>query len=506
MRKARGVVAAGHEVTAEAAAEILQDGGNAFDAAVAAVLVACVPEVVLCSIGGGGFLMAHVAERRRTLLYDFFPQTPRIKRPEAEIDLRPIHADFGPARQEFHIGLGATATPGLVQGLFAVHADVGRLPMRRLAEPAVRIAREGVVVSDFHAYLFKVIAPILTASAGARQMFAPGGELLKAGDVYRNVALADALEALAHEGPRLFTEGEIARAIVDQSQSLGGHLTLDDLKHYKVERREPLLWRHRDARIWLNPAPAAGGALIAYSLALAERLRPEGALSIVELARVMAETNAVRARWGDVAVTMPDAATIARELERAAGHAAASRGTTHVSIIDADGNAAAATISNGEGNGHIVDGLGFMLNNMLGEDDLMPEGLHRWRPDSRLSSMMAPSLLRTASGDLYALGSGGSNRIRSAILQVIVNLLDRGLALEEAVLRPRLHVERDGTVSFEDLLSEEEREALLAAYPDARAWPQPNMFFGGVHTVRSNSRGGLEGMGDPRRRGVSAVV
>ncbi|MCG8652561.1 MAG: gamma-glutamyltransferase, partial [Pirellulales bacterium] len=207
MATQKGVVAAGHPVTAEAAAEVLRDGGNAFDAAIAAMAAACVPEFVFSSIGGGGFLMALPADHGRPVLYDFFVQTPQRKRPEDEIEFYGIHADFGPATQEFHIGAGSVAVPGLVQGLFAVHGDLGRLPMKRLLEPAIAAAQQGVSICPLHAYLYTIVAPILKATPEACAYFAPGGELLKEGDSYRNAAFADMLEELARTGPRLFSEG-----------------------------------------------------------------------------------------------------------------------------------------------------------------------------------------------------------------------------------------------------------------------------------------------------------
>lgn len=502
----KGVVAAGHQVTAEAAAEILAEGGNAFDAALAGMLASCVPEVVLSSLGGGGFLMARTAQGKTTL-YDFFVQTPKRKLPAPEVEFSAIHADFGPARQEFHIGAGAAATPGFVPGLFAIHDDLGRLPLKRIAEPAIRAARDGVEVSPFHAYLFTVVAPILTATDGARACFAPNGHLLQAGETYTNGELASTLSALAEEGPRLFIDGEVGQAIIAQSTEQGGQLTADDLQDYRVERRAPLAWRHRAHELALNPAPAASGPLIAFALGLAERLHPSGTPpKAAELCRVMSEANNARTAHADAIERLAAAEVIAAHLETARGHAPATRGTTHISVIDAEGNAAAATVTNGEGNGYMVDGYGFMLNNMLGEEDLNPQGFHRWQPDMRMSSMMAPTIITGPDGRITALGSGGSNRIRSAILQVAINLIDRGMTLAEAVAAPRVHVEKCGTVSFEDIFSENERTALLSAFPDAHAWPEPNMFFGGVHTAMRHGDGRLEGAGDPRRCGVALTV
>ncbi|MGC1178104.1 MAG: gamma-glutamyltransferase [Methyloceanibacter sp.] len=510
MRSEHGA-AAGHALTAEAAAEILEDGGNAFDASLAGVFMAFVAEAVFASPGGGGFLMAREA-RGRTALYDFFAETPLRRREGDEVSFFPIHADFGPAKQEFHIGLGSSATPGLAPGLFAIHEELCRLPMQRLVEPAVRAARAGFPLSDFQAYLFTVIAPILTASPGVARVFAPEGRLLKAGETFRNEGLAETLEWLAEDGARLFGEGDVGQAIVAQSRALGGHLTLDDLRDYRVERHEPLLWRHRGAVFALNPPPAASGPLIAFGLAFLEALREHGsAVDPIALKDAMEATNAARVSHGEGLAQRLAGGALASEMRAAARHPPAHRGTTHISVIDGDGNAASASLSNGEGNGFMVGDHGFMLNNMLGEEDLAPEGFHHWREGIRLSSMMAPTIITEADGTVTALGTGGSNRIRTAILQVAVNLLDRGMSLKQAVEAPRLHVEKCGTLSFEPGFTEAEQAALLAQGdkahgPTVHAWPEQNLFFGGVHAVRRRADGSVEGAGDPRRRGEVIVV
>ena len=512
MSKTKGVIAAGHKITAEAASEVLREGGNAFDAVIAAMITATVPEFVFSSIGGGGLLMARPAGARSAVCYDFFAHTPRTKKPEDELDFYAITADFGPASQEFHIGAGSTATPSFIQGLYAIHDDLGTVPMARLFEPAILAAREGVAVTELHAYLYSIVAPILIASPSAADYYAPDGKLLGAGSHYRNAELADTLDCIAREGVRLFTEGEVAQAIIAQSQELGGHLAAEDLRGYAVERRTPLHWRYRDHDVLLNPAPAASGALIAFGLGLLERMVERGdAPDPVLLARVMEETNTVRKARGTELETIVGEETLSQHLAALARHTPATRGTTHVSVIDADGNAAAATITNGEGNGYMVSGCGFMLNNMLGEEDLNPGGFHKWTPDTRLSTMMAPTIVTGSDGSLLALGSGGANRIRTAVLQVMVNLIDRGVDLETAVNAARLHVERDDTVSYEEapwdlVFTDDERQALLEAFPEAHGWPTANLFFGGVHTARRDGHGGVQGAGDPRREGVAVIV
>jgi gamma-glutamyltranspeptidase/glutathione hydrolase len=502
-----GVVAAGHALTAQAAAEILEDGGNAFDASLAGLFMTFVAEGVFASPGGGGFLMARQAASGKTALYDFFAQTPLYKHERKEVSFFPIHADFGSAKQEFHIGLGSSATPGIVPGLFAVHEELCRLPMQRLVEAAVRAARAGFPLSEFQAYLFTVVAPILTASSGAASIFAPEGRLLKAGETFRNEGLAETIAWLAQDGARLFRDGDVGKAIAAQSRELGGHLASDDLQDYCVERREPVFWRHARAVIALNPPPAASGPLIAFGLAFLEMLREQGREpDAIALKAAMEATNAARASHGEGLAACLAGGLLAKEMRAAARHPAAYRGTTHISVIDSDGNAAALSLSNGEGNGYVVGNLGFMLNNMLGEEDLAPAGIGTWREGVRLSSMMAPTIITERDRSVTALGTGGSNRIRTAILQVAVNLLDRGMDLNEAVEAPRLHMEKCGTLSFESGFSEAEQIALLAFAPEAHVWPEKNLFFGGVNSARRRADGSVVGAGDLRRHGQAIVV
>ena len=507
MRKAKGVVAAGHELTAAAAVEILQDGGNAFDACVAGLFMTFVAESVFASPGGGGFLMARREGSDAVALFDFFAETPRKRRPSGEVDFYPIHADFGPAKQEFHIGVGSSATPGMVPGIFAIHEELCRLPMKRLVEPAVRAARGGFPLSTFQAYLLTVIAPILNATTGVAKIFAPDGTLLKAGETFSNPDLAETIEWLAEDGARLFLDGDVGQAIVKQQHDGGGYLTHDDLALYRTVRRTPILWQHGGATVALNPPPAASGALIAFGLGYVQALADEDrALDALALREAMAATNEARASHGEGLVAKLAGGHLAGAMRDAARHPAAYRGTTHISVIDRDGNAASVSLSNGEGNGSIVGNFGFMLNNMLGEEDLSPEGLGTWRERVRLSSMMAPTIILHPDGTVIALGTGGSNRIRTAILQVAVNLLDHGMSLEDAVAAPRLHLEKCGTLSFEPGLPEAAQAAFLTLEDKAHAWPAPNLFFGGVHAARRFGDGGVEGAGDPRRGGVASVV
>lgn len=509
----KGCVAAGHPVTAEAAASVLRAGGNAFDAALAAVAAACVAESVLASPGGGGFLLARPADGPARV-FDFFVHTPRVRRPEAESSAHPIVTDWGTTQQEFQIGIGTAATPGLVRGLFAVHAALGRLAMPQILAPAVTAAHEGVAVTPFQAYLMTLVAPIYLGEPDARALFGnPEGGSRNCGDRMHNPELGDLFEQLGRDGERLFYEGEVAAAIVEQCRARGGHITRDDLASYRVRVREPLTLRYRDATLITNPPPSAGGTLIAFGLGLLARV-PMHDLSfgsdehLALLARVLARTVDARAAHSNLDVLLSEAvlgehgASLLRELAAAR---TAHRGTTHISVIDREGNAAAVTLSNGEGCGSLIPGTGVMLNNMLGEDDVNPAGPHAWPQDVRLSSMMAPTAIARDDGWFAVTGSGGSKRIRSAILQVVSNLVDFAMPIAEAVAAPRMHADA-GQLNLEGGFPDGAHAGLAALFDRVIAWQGRNMYFGGCHTVARAPDGRLTGAGDPRRDGVCLDV
>jgi gamma-glutamyltranspeptidase/glutathione hydrolase len=518
---AKGAVACGHRETAAAAAEILADGGSAFDAALAAMASACVAEPVLASLAGGGFLLAHPADGPARV-YDFFVDTPLVRRDERDIDFYPVLADFGTATQEFHIGLGAAATPGALAGFFKIYDDLASLPARRLVEPAQRIAREGFIVGPMDHFLYTVVGRILLASDELRARFAEAGDPTKpvaAGRCLVQPDLADALGALAEEGTGLLYEGELGERLCRLCREEGGQLTREDLARYRVQVREPLEVRYRDALIQTNPPPSAGGILIAFALDLLDGadlpdLDPKAGLAA--LARAMDLTNKARleARLHEASGDDAERAAIARLFDPSLlrryrdtllGRPFSPRGTTHISVADAAGNLAAMTLSNGEGCGRLLPGTGILLNNMLGEEDLSPAGFHLWRPGTRMASMMAPTIAEAGSGRVAALGSGGSNRIRSAVLQVVLHLVDRERGAQDAVEAPRLHIE-GAQANLEAGFPEGSERLLAEAFDEVRSWPERNLFFGGAHVVTRDPSGNFEAAGDPRRGGIARLV
>lgn len=508
MTSRRGAIACGHPVTAAAGGEALRDGGNAFDAAVAAACAACVAEPVLASLAGGGFLLAWPAGQP-PVAYDFFVQTPPRRANLDAIEFYPVSVDFGGVTQEFHIGTGAAAVPGAVRGLFAIQRDLCKLPMRRLMQPAIDAAREGVTITPLQSYMMSVIAPIFTATEEARRIYAAGSDTMPhAGDVLRQPDLANTFRALSSEGEDWFHQGENAKRIEAVCREHGGQLTAAALARYRVAKRLPLDLRFRRARILTNPPPSIGGALIALALRMLEGSpATDERERMVRLAQAMRLANTARMEADAAQLLSPDLA--ARYRREAVQRLSFRRGTTHISAIDGNGNAAALTLSNGEGCGRMVPGTGVMLNNMLGEADLSPQGWHRWAPNTRVASMMAPTIMEIEEGR-FALGSGGANRIRSAILQTIDGIASQGLSAQEAVEAPRIHVEGE-RLSLEGGISAAAADALQSMFSDAERWPEKNLFFGGVHVAgwRSRSAQGAPGfvaVGDARRGGAGAVV
>jgi gamma-glutamyltranspeptidase/glutathione hydrolase len=308
--------------------------------------------------------------------------------------------------------------------------------------------------------------------------------------VLSNPELATTLERLAAEGAEPFYAGDIAEAAVARVTAGGGTLTLEDLAAYEATPREPIQVAYRGHDVFTNPPPSAGGILIAYVLALLER--EPAPPSQAQL--VAAMEAAQRARTPDFLEGLARPGFLGEFMSSQLGS------TTHISVLDGDGRACAVTCTNGEGSGVFVPGTGIHLNNMMGEEDLSPLGFFTHPPGQRLPSMMAPTVVERDGEVMLALGSAGSNRIRSAILQVILGVIDRGLDLRDAVEAPRVHWE-EGVV-----YAEPGAEGGAEGWEIAR-FDSLNVFFGGAQAVRRDpATGEVVGAGDPRRGGAVVMA
>jgi gamma-glutamyltranspeptidase/glutathione hydrolase len=490
----RGVVAAGHPVTAAAGAEMLRAGGNAVDAALAAMFMSFVAEPMLTGLGAGGYMLVAPPGDEPVLL-DFFVEAPgRGLAPETPHE--PLHAvdvDFGGAVQVFNIGAAAAGPYGTVAGAWTAAERFARLSPEQLVAPGAAIARHGIEVNATQAYLLEILSPITAATPESRALYMPAGHPLRAGDVFRAPELADALERLAAEGPEPFYSGDIADAVCDWVAARGGLLTRADLAAYRTVARTPVRVAYRGETVLTNPPPSAGGILIAYALALLDRAPGPPTVAAIVDAMIAAQGE----RTPEFLAGLAEPGFLERF---ATVHLGA---TTHISAMDADGWACSVTCTNGEGCGEVVPGTGIHLNNMMGEQDLSPFGFHAHPPGRRLPSMMAPTMVLDEGVPRLALGSAGSNRIRSAILQVIHGVLDRGLDIQAAIDAPRVHFE-DGIAYAEPAVDTSELEA--AEHAVVR-FDERNLFFGGAQAVwRDPATGELTGGGDPRRGGAVAVA
>ncbi|HTX30550.1 MAG TPA: gamma-glutamyltransferase [Solirubrobacteraceae bacterium] len=489
-----GVIAAGHEVTAQVGADVLRAGGNAVDAAVAAMLASFACEPLLTGPGAGGYMLVF-APGTDPVLLDFFVGAPgRGADPSARAELIPITISFGDAVQVFNIGAASVGTYGTPAGIHAAAERFGRIPLADLVRPAAELARNGVLVTRQQAYLFRLLGDIVLSTPECAAVFAPEGRLPVIGDTVRQPELADTLERLAAEGPEPFYRGDIAGAIADWVGERGGMLTVEDLAAFEVIDRRPIEVGYRDRVVLTNPPPSAGGILIARALAWLEA--EVGPPSVEQVVEVMERTQAERTP--EFLSGLDDPEFVRRFL----GARGPLGSTTHISVLDRDGWACAVTCSNGSCSGVLVPGTGVHLNNMLGEQDLNPLGFHRHPPGRRLPSMMAPTVvLRDGAAELV-VGSAGSNRIRSAILQTILRVVEEGLRAGAAVDAPRVHFE-DGIVYAEPGIDTATLEASGRAIGRFR---ERNLFFGGVQAVERERSGAFWGGGDPRRGGAAITV
>jgi gamma-glutamyltranspeptidase / glutathione hydrolase len=500
----RGVVAAGHPLTAEAGAAVLREGGNAVDAAVGAVLASFAVESPLTGFGAGGFMMVH--RGGETTLVDFFVAAPGLDEVDRTAELVPVPVHFdAETTQTFYVGPASCGVPGTAAGLAHALERFGTVPLSALVGPGIRLAREGAPVNREQAYILEILAPIHEQMTGTRELYAPQGRRLGEGDVFRFPELAEALERYAAEGAEPFYKGDVAAAISDFVIERGGIIGPGDLASYAAVERPPIVAPFRGTEVLTNPPPSSGGILIAYCLGLLERLGPHSgpeqlvaAMGAANERRDLAFAESLYEEGMEIGFLDPAG------LDLAVADLLGS--TTHISVLDGEGTCASVTCSNGSGSGVLVPGTGVILNNMLGEEDLNPAGFHLIAPGRRVPSMMAPTMVLRNGEIVLALGSAGSNRIRSAILQTVVRAVEQGFPVAAAVEAPRLHFEQ-GLVQAEPGIDEAALGRLEARKLPVARRPSINLFFGGVQAVACDPRSGrLSGGGDPRRGGAVAYA
>lgn len=449
----RGAVAAGNRHTAEAGAWALAEGGNAIDAIVAAAVAGFVAEGPLTGPAGGGFLLLRNAREEPTLLDCFFAVPSRAPAAMDEVVI-----DFGDASsQQFFVGEASVAVPGLTAGLVEAHNRFGRLPWTSLFEPAIELARIGVEMTGPQRFLLEILVPILERTDDGRAVY---GSRVRA----ETISMVPGLERLRDRGAAALTELLPALAA--------------DLADYRVVERRPLEARFGGMRVLTCPSPSMGGEVIVAGLAELDARE-----SIGEPALALALASALRVAYGS------------------SDRRAPLTGTTHVSVVDGDGNAAALSSTLGSGSG--VFAHGFQLNNMLGELDVI--GGEQRPAGARLPSMMAPTIVLDDDKPRLVVGSAGSVRLAGAIMQTIHHVVAGALPVARAIDHPRLHLE-DGVVQIEGGWTPQTAARLERAGERVNVWAGRNLYFGGVSAVERHPGGRLGAAGDPRRGGHGVVV
>jgi gamma-glutamyltranspeptidase/glutathione hydrolase len=522
-----GIIAAGGKITTEAGRAVLKAGGNAVDAAVSAAFASFIAEFGVSHLGGSGFAVVFDPFTNKKVVYDFYSSMPSIGLSEFpnSLDFKPVSIGFGPTSQDFYLGRASVAVPGNIFGLCELANDLGNLALPNLLETAINLAETNLELPKFQIDACELQSPFFSHTSSLRHVY---NQVKTTGQVFIP-RLYNTLTTLSEQGSSFLRTGYLGEKLVNDQRVNGGLITHADLQHYEVKHINPLQIRYREYEVILPPLSSIGGVLIAFSLKLLHhfdvakwplgsveayliifeilqattraRIKLERALrkepeSYLEVINKFLEDNFVSRYVMEVEASLKNQNHYNVEYSSKFKH----NNTTHISVIDGKGMAVALTTTPGNCAGHIVPDTGLILNNILGEADLNPYGWHQWRPGARITSMMSPVILLKDGQVKLITGSGGSERIRSAILQVISNYVDHKLSLAKSVELPRIHVEKN-TLQFEKGYDRGSVEILEQKGYPIRRWDRRSLYFGGAHSVAVEAENSLIGKGDSRRDG-----
>jgi gamma-glutamyltranspeptidase/glutathione hydrolase len=500
-------VATTSELAAEAACEVAAAGGNAVDCAIGAALMSMNTQPGVCALAGGAYVTVWAPDDGpMTIDGNHAVPGSGITGRDPGGGITEVTLDYG-GGVSTRVGAGSVAIPGALAAVEMAWERHGQCGWHDLFVPTIRAAHDGFPLpAACHYYLCYSDPDIFSRSADARRaLHDDDGALLDPGARVVVPHLGDSLEAVARGGARVLYEGELARAITAHVQDGDGALTMADLAEYEAVARPALTAGLHGWQIATNPPPAIGGAVLTAMLLSCANLpsRDWDRASLERLIRVQRACLDYRQRRFDAGA---DLGLAGRELVAAARDGRllgrwTSASTVHTSAVDDSGLACSITASSGYGSGEMPAGTGLWLNNGLGEIELMGDGIAAGTPGTRLPSNMAPSVARRADAVL-AIGSPGADRITSAIHQVLVNTLEFGMPLADAISHPRLHVDTSGTT---DRLAAEPGLDIPETDLPLTVFPELNMYFGGVGAALVDSTGRFDVASDPRREGGTAV-
>ena len=470
VRARRGMVVSQSALASEVGARALRDGGNAVDAAVATAFALAVTHPAAGNIGGGGFLLLRTASGQ-ALAYDFREKAPAAATPTMFLD---SDGDYDADRHHnLHLSVGV---PGTVAGLHMAWKEQGKLPWRRLVEPAIALARDGFVLSEGLARSLKEYLPQFRKFPASLAQFSKNGTPYAAGETFKQPDLARTLERIAAGGPAGFYEGETAALIEKEMKAEGGLITAADLRAYEAKKRVPLRGTYRGYEVIGMPPVSSGGTTLLLMLNILEgyELRAKGALSAASIhltTEAMRRAYADRARYlgdPDFNPEMPVERLVSKEYaaelrkgireDKASVSApttfewpAESAETTHFSVVDEARNAVSMTytLEDNFGVKIVVPGAGFLLNNEMGDfnagpgltnaDGLVGTAPNLAAPGKRMLSSMTPTILARDGKVFMVIGSPGGRTIINTVLECILGVVDFGLNIQEAIDAPRFH-------------------------------------------------------------------
>ncbi len=480
-----GSIACGHIETARAAQIILENGGNAFDAGIASLFASFLAEPCMSSAGGGGFALLSTPNSEVECL-DFFCQTPLHKPDMSQTHYVAADIDYGESVERFYAGTASVGVPGSVAGIFSIYEKYASMPMHELVQPAIELAKKGVLVNAYQEFELRLLYPIFSLFDRGLELFYKNKKELVEGQMMHMPHQADFLDVLSREGSRWFYEGDIVNLILKdfEQEITRGVLTRDDFKQYKVIQSKPLSFQFNNQTIYAPPAPNLGGPLTKQLLELYASIEPK---------QLKSYQDTFSLHWTSALA----------KLQEPEFHNSKRGCTSHISVYDKAGNACTITISNGEGSGYIIPGTDVILNNMLGEPTLQPDGLHTWTPNVRLGSMMTPLIIKNSDQKtVLVTGTGGAARIPYALGQLIAHTQNPEFSLEDATLHPRIHFQ-DDILHYElDLINNQNCHPL---FEQQQQWQERAMYFGGTNSIKIDDKQ-IETFADPRRLGVSISI
>ena len=519
------MVSSASRYASEACVEVLKAGGNAVDAAVATALALSVAAPAFSGVGGGGFMLVHLAATRESHIVDYRETAPKLATP----DMFRVGADGNVEGSENMMGYKAPGVPGSLAAMALALERFGTMPLSEVLKPAIRYAREGFVVGPFLGWVMddnvdRAVDKFRGNAAAGKAMLKPDGSTYAVGETLILKDQGDTLDRVSRNGIGEFYEGFVAESLDRDMAANGGLLRKDDLREYRPQMRVPLGGSFKDIQLVTACPPSSGGIALIQLLRILEDqdLKSKGhnsAETIDLMAKVLASVYAERRHVADPGFeSIPtddlisdqkirSLASASLEGKPPGGSSPSDRSqTSHLSVLDGAGNAVAATESLEcfFGSGVMIPGTGVFLNDTMHDFDPVPGGINSVQPGKRPMSSMSPTIFLKDGRPLLVIGSAAGPRIITAVLQVVLNVLEHGMDIQAAIEAPRFHHQGGGDrmIMMESRISAGVRADLEGRGYRVDVLEDFTYAFGGVHAVLADD-GVLKGGADPRRDGVA---